>query len=699
MKKTVIINISGIVFHVDEDAYDKLKKYLDSLNHYFGNSEESREIVSDIESRIAELLHPKISEIKQSVSIEDIDEILSVLGTPEDIAASDNAAYEQPSGPINNDNLRPSSRRLYRDIDNSYIGGICSGFGAYFKIDPIFFRILFIALIFAGGISIIIYPILWIVVPAARTSAQKLEMRGQDINLSNIEKTVREEFQHVKKGMDKPDSLWNRIGDFFREIFTALGSLIRAIFKLLSYAFGMFLILVAIFFAIALIGFLYFKNFSINGSFNEHFTSVQDFLYNIVSPISADTLLFLLFIILLLPIIGMIYAGLKILIRFKAHDRWIILALSIFWILSLFSCAVLVFKEVDNFHSEDNIKEIVTLTTPSTETLYITAPGTTEKNDEFIRFFSNSRLFFPTKSNNLEELSGVVSIDIEETSSATPEIEIIKEARGEDHTEAQKSAKKIVTSFSQKDTLLTLDPFFHVFNDKRWKFYKARMIIRLPVGTKLFLNENIRYLLDNIKNDNDYWKEDMVNKTWIMTSNGLELMGSNHLETKSLVPFGEKTLNLQERDHYSIDQDKVNKYVNNNEFGHLMIDGKKFYYGTIQLEIRKCETDKVLIELLKTAGGANSKEATILSNAIEYNFDQNDSVLWLDPIFRFPESNHWSDQKLKVIVRLPIQRTVFISSDLEPTIGNMAEDMQKWSGEVVNQTWKMANEGLVKVEK
>ncbi|NJK96031.1 MAG: PspC domain-containing protein, partial [Bacteroidales bacterium] len=360
MKKTVIINISGIVFHIDEDAYEKLKGYLESLNHYFGNSSESREIVTDIEARIAELLQPKINDIKQSVTIDDVEEILSILGTPEDIAASDSASYESEPAESAPYTGKRSSRRLYRDVENSVIGGVSSGLGAYFDIDPVFFRIIFIALIFAGGVSFIIYPILWIVVPAARTSAQKLEMRGKDINLSNIEKTVREEFTHIRSNMNKPDSAWNRTGDFFREILNFLGVLIRGVVHVLRYILGIMLVLLAVFFSVAIIGALYFKNFAIHGEFNDYFTSVQDFLHSIISPITADTMLFLLFIILVLPIAGLIYLGLKLLIRFR-HVKMDSSRVVRHMDFSIFAFTMLVFSEADNFSAQNNTKEIVTL--------------------------------------------------------------------------------------------------------------------------------------------------------------------------------------------------------------------------------------------------------------------------------------------------------------------------------------------------
>lgn len=698
MKKTVIININGIVFHIDEDAFERLNGYLSSLNHYFGNSTEGGEIITDIEARIAELLQPKLSDIKQSITIEDVEEILSILGSPEDIAASDNTSYENETSSQPTYAAKKSSRRLYRDVENSVIGGVCSGLGAYFDIDPVFFRVIFIALIFAGGVSLIIYPILWIVVPAARTSAQKLEMRGKDINISNIERTVREEFSHIKRNMDKPDSAMNRLGGFFRELIAFLGVFLRGVFNVLRYVVGAFLIVLAISFSVAIIGALYFKNFTIEGEFNEYFSSLQDFLYNIISPLNADTMLFLLFVILVLPIVGLIYLGLKLLIRFQARQKWVVLVVSVIWILSIVSFTVLVFNEADNFRSENETKEIINLAQPSGKTLIVSTPLTSEKEEDFLEFFGDSRLFFPIKNGSTEDYAGIIRIDVERTSSTTPEMQIIREARGEDRTEAMESAKGIKINYTQKDSLLELDPFFRVANDKRWKFYRTKIIIRLPVDTKIYFDENTRELLHNIRNVNDIWDEDMINRTWIMTDNGLELMGSNSTEVQPLADFGNKALNLQLRDRYGIDRNSFYRYDNGKSFGSIMINNSKYYYGTIDLDIKKSENNQVFVELVKTASGKNTRDAQKLSDAIEYSYELNDSVLWLDPVFRFPGNNNWNNQNLRVVVRVPINRKIYIPRDFEPVIGELSKADDDWNGHYINRPLIMKNEGLVKME-
>lgn len=238
-------------------------------------------------------------------------------------------------------------------------------------------------------------------------------MRGKDINISNIEKTVREEFNHIKKNMDKPDSAMNRIGDFFREILSIVGVLLKGILNILRYILGAFLLLLAITFSVAVIGALYFKNFAIDGEFNEYFSSVQDFLYSIISPLNADTMLFLLFIILVLPIAGLIYLGLKLLIRFQAKQKWVVLMLSVIWILSIFAFTMMMFNEADNFRSENDHKEMVSLKAPAGNTLFVSSPGTTEKKEDFIEFFSHSRLFIPLKNENKEDFAGIIHIDVE----------------------------------------------------------------------------------------------------------------------------------------------------------------------------------------------------------------------------------------------------------------------------------------------
>jgi phage shock protein PspC (stress-responsive transcriptional regulator) len=143
---------------------------------------------------MAELFRAKLTTYKQVVNIEDVNQVIGVLGTPEDISDKE--------GPSARDKFAtPGYHRMYRDPDHRIIGGVCAGMGAYWNIDPLILRIIFIVLILAGGIGILIYLILYIVLPEAKTTAQKIEMKGNPVNIENIKESVKREVENVRKNM------------------------------------------------------------------------------------------------------------------------------------------------------------------------------------------------------------------------------------------------------------------------------------------------------------------------------------------------------------------------------------------------------------------------------------------------------------------------------------------------------------------
>lgn len=195
MKITVSINIGGIAFHIDEDAYSDLKLYLRSLERSFAKEESAAEIMADIETRIGELLKARINDYKQVVTSNDVHEVMAILGTPEDIGGESAWSSQEKISST-------KYHRMYRDPDNRIIAGVCSGVAAYWHLDPWLARVIFIVLSLPGGLGIFIYVVLWIVLPEARTTAQKIEMRGDPVNIHNIKDSVKEEFENVKKNMN-----------------------------------------------------------------------------------------------------------------------------------------------------------------------------------------------------------------------------------------------------------------------------------------------------------------------------------------------------------------------------------------------------------------------------------------------------------------------------------------------------------------
>jgi phage shock protein PspC (stress-responsive transcriptional regulator) len=191
MKKTYSVNLGNRVYNIDDDAYLRLKDYLDRIESHFSDQKEREDIINDIEMRISELFNERLGSVRQVITLKDVEETIKIMGDPREISGDEeqaSASRERSYGP----------RRLYRDPDDRIVGGVCSGLGAYLGLDPVIVRILFI-LFLIFGIGFLVYIILWIVVPEARTTAQKLEMRGDPVNVSNIGRFMSDEFESVKK--------------------------------------------------------------------------------------------------------------------------------------------------------------------------------------------------------------------------------------------------------------------------------------------------------------------------------------------------------------------------------------------------------------------------------------------------------------------------------------------------------------------
>jgi phage shock protein PspC (stress-responsive transcriptional regulator) len=193
MKITVSINLGGYSFDIDEDAYAELKRYLKNLELHFAGEESSSEILSDIETRMAELFRTKLTNYKQVITIEDVHQVIKVLGTPEDISDTE--------GPTARDKFSsPGYHRMYRDTDRRVIGGVCAGIAAYWNIELWPVRLIFFVLAMMG-VGILIYLILYIVLPEAKTTAEKIAMKGNPVNIHNIKDSVKQEFETVRKNM------------------------------------------------------------------------------------------------------------------------------------------------------------------------------------------------------------------------------------------------------------------------------------------------------------------------------------------------------------------------------------------------------------------------------------------------------------------------------------------------------------------
>ncbi len=197
MKKTLSINLNGIVFNIEEDAYDKLEEYLDSIKEYFASYESSQEILNDIEARAAEQFGTKISSAKQALTLADVEELIKTMGTVEAIAGEEKSSADREAP------AKRKYKKFYRDMDNAMLCGVASGIAAHFNFDTILVRLAFAISVLFGGTGIVVYIILCFIMPEAKTTANKMEMRGEPVTLSSLKDAAMDKIETAKENIKK----------------------------------------------------------------------------------------------------------------------------------------------------------------------------------------------------------------------------------------------------------------------------------------------------------------------------------------------------------------------------------------------------------------------------------------------------------------------------------------------------------------
>jgi phage shock protein PspC (stress-responsive transcriptional regulator) len=242
MNKTITINLGGIVFHIDEDAYQKLSRYFDAIKRSLNNSSGQDEIIKDIEMRISELLSEKLISDKHVIGLKEIDEVIAVMGQPEDYIIEDDSKGE----PVYQ--AYKKSKKLYRDKEKGMIGGVAAGLSHYLGIDVVWIRVILLLFSFGFGTGILAYIILWIATPEAVTTTEKLEMTGEPVTISSIEKKVREEFDSVSEKIKNVDydKYGNQIKTGAEKFGNSLSEIVMNIFKVFAKFLGVILIITGV---------------------------------------------------------------------------------------------------------------------------------------------------------------------------------------------------------------------------------------------------------------------------------------------------------------------------------------------------------------------------------------------------------------------------------------------------------------------
>ncbi|MDD4385292.1 MAG: PspC domain-containing protein [Bacteroidales bacterium] len=522
MKKSIKISLGGLAFNIEEDAYAILEEYIESLRKHLGNTPEAKEIVGDLEERASELFTDLLKGT-QIITIDMVKSVIETLGRPEQIAdeGDDNGESANSSDEPKN----TTRRRLYRDGENAIIAGVASGLGNYFNIDPLVFRILFAALLFANGLGLIIYIILWIAVPTAETTRQRMEMRGENINFSNLEKNVREELNQVKQNMEKKN-----VSGFFQKLFNALGQVFFAIFRVLWVIAKVFVVIFAVLFiSLGVIGLL-FTTLSI--FFGSLIVSLFPSLAGLTLAELIGTTFDLgstlwvvipVFFVLIIPLLALIFLGLRMVFRFKIRDTVVFVAAATTWIVAVTILAFVLFFQARSFSIRETVKdktELVLLGSQTSTIRLIANTNLIEGTDNSQRLFSFDE-YTVAYTGGRATLVGKPSFFIGKSTSENFELLVLKRSRGVTSQLARMSANGISLLFELKDNVLMVDPFFTLKQGEKWRAQDVEVTLLVPEGKQVYVDRSMEPFLST---DQEYcmcWPDELVGRIWKMRGNRL----------------------------------------------------------------------------------------------------------------------------------------------------------------------------------
>ena len=685
MKKTLSINVSGIIFHIEEDGYETLRKYLDSINRYFSTFDDSSEIIADIENRIAEIFLSKLNDGKQVITGDDVNQLIGIMGNVNDFKAAEEneftaAEQAQKKAP---EPTTTEPKKLTRDKNRKVLGGVCAGLAHYFGIDPVwprlifalftlgygvgiliyiilwialptedleeetgvkkmyrdpqrkvlggvaggvaaFFgwdvvlvRILLVVLIFFGGLGFILYVILWISIPEAKTITEKMEMQGEPVTLSNIESSVKK--SRHEKGAE--ESAFTKVILFpFRAIAAVLnfiaqllGPVLRVLVDVIRVMIGILVLLIGLTLVLSVIfvfGFLFgiVSSSAVPDWFNLNGLSLPMDAIKSTFPIWTFIAAFFVAFIpaLVIQLLGMSIIAKRIV--FRPLVGWTMFVL---FFVSLLVVALSLPRIVLSFREEGDYK---------VEKVFA-VPGK-----------------IPVLQINETEIADYRVTDLTIKGYAGTEIKLTERfiSQGSSRKNAIENAKMVSYNVQQKDSVLTFDSNISFNPGATFRAQRLEMELFIPYNTKFVISEGVWRLIDNHRRDNGYYDANF-DKTWKMTEHGLECVDCTQ-------PTEEKALTLN--DQFGL-----------KDFDELEING---IFGLV---IRRSDVYSVEIK-----GPDREKQ--------RFRVDQSGDRLEID--YRTKSKSFWmnpqDDETAKILISLPTLRKLKVKGAGTISIENFRED-------------------------
>jgi phage shock protein PspC (stress-responsive transcriptional regulator) len=519
MNKTVNINLANTLFHIDDDAYNKLRRYLESIKRSFAGTTGSDEIIADIEARIAELFLEKMENERQVITHKEVDQVISVMGQPEDYMVDEDIFEDEPKKSQTKETTR--AKKLYRDIDNKYIGGVCAGLEHYLGVDALWIRLIFVLMaIFTTGFGLIAYILLWILVPEAVTTSQKLDMRGEPVNISNIERKVKEGFGDVADKVKNVDyeKVGNKVKSGSKTFFDTIGDIILFLFKVFGKFIGILLIIIG---AATLVG-LFFGLFTV-GMFDVIEFPGVDF-YEIVNTTGAPVWLasLLLFFAVGIPFFFIMYLGLKILVNnLKSIGNIAKFSLLGLWLISVGVLITLGIRQAAEFSNTGSVHEREALVMETvTDTLVIKMKNSAYEHSMGDIHFGRMTLTYDENDKPLL-VSDDVEIRVRKSDDANVNITVRKDADGSSIVTARDRARNIQFGYEVVGNQIILDEYLTTESSNKARNQEVNMTIYIPEGRLVHFDESTRgHIGRGIENDRDYYRSSIVGHVWLMDKDG-----------------------------------------------------------------------------------------------------------------------------------------------------------------------------------
>lgn len=541
MKKTVNINLAGTFFHIDEDAFAKLSRYLEAVKKSISDPIGEDEIIQDIEARIAELFSEKLEINTQVISTRELDVIIEIMGQPEDYIMDEDTSEKNSSSKKQAKGETSSNKQLFRDSDNKFIAGVCSGLGHYLGIDAIWVRLFWIFLSFVTtGFGVIVYLLFWILVPGAETTSEKLKMTGEPINISNIEKKFNEGYQTVSQNIKNVD--YDKYGEKIKKgsatFFDSLGTIISTLFKIGIKFFGLLIVLAGL---IGLISIL--VGMTVIGTFGIYDTGAGMDIYQLVDTTNTPIWIVTVIITLIagIPLLTMFILGLKIMFpNIRSIATPVKITLIIVWIAAISILATLGARQAIDRAFENNFSTEIPLDIKMQTPLKLSMYNNEKYSFEASR--SSGLEIKPDANGNKVLYSSDIRLIVRSTNEKVGKIVLNKIASGKDYKQAKARAQAIdfKYDFNSNTNELILDGYFLTDITNKHRDQQIEIIVYLPVNTRLIAATNTRSFHENEPIYRDILILDDEEKTLLITPEGTQCLDCTE-ESTILIDINKET--------------------------------------------------------------------------------------------------------------------------------------------------------------